>query len=594
MICVVAATRAGRRLAADLAAHLDGKLVEVDGGAGRVDPPVGDPKQGRDRPGHLDDGAGQRRGRPGHGPARAAVAAAWPEADQLVLVMAVGAAVRLVAPLLAGKQADPGVVCVDDAGRFALPLLGGHERGANALAERIAAHLGATPVVTTASETHGLAGLADLGLPVDPEVADLAAVGGALVSGDPVHLCNRPRWPLGPLPGTVVEVAGPVAPLLWVTDRRVDPPRPAVVLRPPSLVLGVGASRGVAAGEVGALIDGVLLDAGLARGSVHCLATVDAKAGEPGLVEAAERLGVPLVPLPAGRLAAVAVPNPSPVVAAAVGTPSVAEAAALHLGGELVVAKRKSAMATVAVARRAPRGMLLLVSLGPGGPAAVTDQARQALARAEVVVGYGPYVDQARPLLRRGTRCERYQLGDEVRRAERAIGLARQGRRVALVSGGDVGVYAMASPALERCDDDLDVEVVPGVTAASAAAAVLGSPLGHDHCAISLSDLLTPWEVIRRRIKAAAEGDLVIGFYNPRSRQRDWQLAEARLLLLEHRGPGTPVAVVTDATRPGERVVRGTLAALDPGEVGMRSLVVVGSSQTRWIAGRMVTPRGYR
>lgn len=558
MICVVAATGAGRRLAEDLAAHLDGKLVEVGG------------------------------------PARAAVAAAWPQADQLVLVMAAGAAVRLVAPLLAGKQADPGVVCVDDAGRFALPLLGGHERGANALAERVAAHLGATAVVTTASEAHGLAGLADLGLPVDPEDADLAAVGGALVSGDPVHLCNQPRWPLGPLPGTVVEAAEPVAPLLWVTDRRVDPPRPAVVLRPPSLVVGVGASRGVAAGEVGALVETALAEAGLASGSVHCLATVDAKAGEPGLVEAAGRLGVPLVTLPADRLATVAVPNPSPVVAAAVGTPSVAEAAALHLGGELLVPKRKSAMATVAVARRPPRGRLLLVSLGPGAPDAVTGQARQALARAEVVVGYGPYVDQARPLLRRGTRCERYRLGDEVRRAERAVGLARQGRCVALVSGGDVGVYAMASPALERCGDDLDVEVVPGVTAAGAVAAVLGSPLGHDHCAISLSDLLTPWEVIRRRVKAAAEGDLVIAFYNPRSRQRHWQLAEARLLLLEHRDPGTPVAVVTDATRLGEHVVRTTLAALDPGVVGMRSLVVVGSSQTRWIAGRMVTARGYR
>jgi len=556
MICVVAATTAGGRLAADLAAHLDAKLVERDG------------------------------------PARAAVAAAWAEADQLVLVMAAGAAVRLVAPLLAGKHADPGVVCVDDSGRFALALLGGHERGANALAEAIADHLGATPVVTTASEAHGLAGLADLGLPVDPEIADLAAVGGALVSGEPVHLCNRPRWPLGPLPG-VVEAAAPAAPLVWVTDRLVDPPRPAVVLRPPSLVVGVGASSGVAADEVRALVEGSLRAAGLALGSVHCLATVAAKAGEPGLVEAAGRLGVPLLTLPAERLGAVAVPNPSAVVAAAVGTPSVAEAAALSLGHELVVPKRKSAMATVAVARRRPRGALLLVSLGPGATGAVTGQARQALARAEVVVGYGPYVDQARPLLRRGTRCERYPLGDEARRAERAVALAREGRRVALVSGGDVGVYAMASPALERCGDDLDVEVVPGVTAAGAAAAVLGAPLGHDHCAISLSDLLTPWEVIRRRVKAAAEGDLVVAFYNPRSRQRDWQLGEARLLLLEHRGPETPVAVVTDATRPGERVVRGTLAALDPSQVGMRSLVVVGSSQTRWVAGRMVTPRGY-
>jgi cobalt-precorrin 5A hydrolase/precorrin-3B C17-methyltransferase len=554
VILVVAATAGGRRLAAELAAHLDGKVAD--------------------------------------GPARAAVAAAWREADQLVLIMATGAAVRLVAPLIEDKRRDPGVVCVDDAARFAIPLLGGHEAGANALAERVAAWLGATPVVTTATEGARLLGLADLGLPVDPEIADLAAVGGALVSGEPVHVLNRPRWPLGPLPDAVVEVGAPAVPLIWVTDRLVDPPRPAVVLRPPSLVVGVGASRGVAADEVAELITEAL--GGLSPRSVHCLATVDAKADERGIVEAAARLGVPLVTLPAKRLAAIAVPNPSAVVAAAVGTPSVAEAAALHLGGELVVDKRKRAMATVAIARRPPRGELLLVSLGPGAADAITGQARAALGRAESVLGYGPYVDQAARDLRRGTRCERFDLGDEVLRARRAVELAREGRRVALVSGGDVGVYAMASPALELCGDDIDVEVIPGVTAAGAAAAVLGSPLGHDHCAISLSDLLTPWEVIRRRVKAAAEGDLVISFYNPRSRARDWQLAEARLLLLEHRSPDTPVALVTDASRPGQRVRLCTLATLDVADVDMRTLVVVGNSQTRIVAGRMVTPRGYR
>jgi cobalt-precorrin 5A hydrolase / cobalt-factor III methyltransferase / precorrin-3B C17-methyltransferase len=554
VIALVAATKAGLRLAADLAAHVDGKVV-----------------QGR---------------------APQAVMTAWRETDQLVLVMAAGAAVRLLAPLLSDKHTDPGVVCVDDAGRFAVALVGGHEGGANALAERIATYLGAMPVVTTGTETRGLAGLADLGLPVDAKVADLAAVGGAVVSGEVVHVVNRPRWPLGPLPDNVVEVTEPDVPLLWVTDRLVDPPRPAVVLRPPSLVVGVGGSRGVPADEVVDLVERALY--GLSPRSVHCLATIEAKADEPGIMEAAVRLGVPLVAIHASRLAAVTVPNPSQIVAAAVGTPSVAEAAALHLGGELLVAKRKSAMATVAIARRPPRGAVLLVSLGPGAPDAVTGQVRGALARAEVVIGYGPYVDQAAPLLRRGTRCERYELCDEVARARRAIALAREGRRIAVVSSGDVGIYAMASPTLELCGDDVDVEVLPGVTAASAAAAALGSPLGNDHCAISLSDLLTPWEVIRRRVKAAAEGDLVVSLYNPRSARRDWQLTEARLLLLEHRSPTTPVGVVTDVTRPGQRVRLCTLATLDPSWVDMRTLVVVGNSQTRVLAGRMVTPRGYQ
>jgi cobalt-precorrin 5A hydrolase/precorrin-3B C17-methyltransferase len=168
---------------------------------------------------------------------------------------------------------------------------------------------------------------------------------------------------------------------------------------------------------------------------------------------------------------------------------------------------------------------------------------------------------------------------------------------VALVCSGDAGVYAMASIALELAvteAPDIEVEVVPGVTAALAAAASLGAPLGHDHVSVSLSDLLTPWDAIERRLRAAAEADLVVALYNPRSKGRDWQLGAARSLLLERRAATTPVGVVTDAARPGQTVTITTLAGLDPQEVGMTTCVVIGSSATRVVGGRMVTPRGYR
>jgi cobalt-precorrin 5A hydrolase/precorrin-3B C17-methyltransferase len=152
----------------------------------------------------------------------------------------------------------------------------------------------------------------------------------------------------------------------------------------------------------------------------------------------------------------------------------------------------------------------------------------------------------------------------------------------------------MASPALETAGDDVDVQIVPGVTAAVAAAALLGSPLGHDHAAVSLSDLLTPWEIIEQRIAAVAAGDFVVTFYNPRSRGREWQLPRALEILRDHRPASTPVGLVRDASRAGERVVLTTLAEVDPGLVDMRTAVVVGNSQTRMVAGRMVTPRGYR
>jgi cobalt-precorrin 5A hydrolase/precorrin-3B C17-methyltransferase len=250
-------------------------------------------------------------------------------------------------------------------------------------------------------------------------------------------------------------------------------------------------------------------------------------------------------------------------------------------------------MATVALGRLPVRGRLVLVSLGPGKEALIPPLAREALAASELVVGLDQYVDRVSHLLRPGTRVLTMPLGDEVARAEAAIGEARAGAAVSLVSSGDVGVYAMASPAMELAGEDVDVVVVPGITAAQAAASLLGSPLGHDHCSISLSDLLTPWSVIERRVEAAGLGDFVVSLYNPRSKGRDWQLGKVKEMLLAHRPPDTPVGIVKDAYRPTQRVDLTDLASLRPEEVDMLTVVVVGSSQTRLVAGRMVTPRGY-
>ena len=260
----------------------------------------------------------------------------------------------------------------------------------------------------------------------------------------------------------------------------------------------------------------------------------------------------------------------------------------------LLVPKRKSAMATAAVARLRPRGRLALVGLGPGARDLLTPRASAELRRASVVVGLDQYVDQVRDLLRPGTRILASGLGEEEARARDAVAEARAGHAVALIGSGDAGVYAMASPALDVAGDDIDVVGVPGVTANLAAAALLGAPLGHDHAVISLSDLNTPWDAIERRVRAVAEADFVVTFYNPRSRGRTWQLPKALALLADHRAPETPVGVVRNASRDGERVLLTTLADLDVESVDMLSVVVVGSTNTRLVGGRMVTPRGYR
>lgn len=522
------------------------------------------------------------------GPTKQALHRAWAECDGLVCFLAVGATTRLVAPLLDSKWVDPAVVCVDEAGRYAVALVGGHAAGANVLCARVADLLGAQPVITTATDAAGLPGLDALGWPAEGAVA---RVSRALLDGEQVGFEADATWPLPALP---VAIGGTGLRRILVTDRIVPSDENTAVLRPPSLVAGVGASKGVATEEVLALLDEALAVGGLSRDSVTALATVDAKATEEGIVAAARQGGWTLHSYPADQLAAVPVPNPGDAALAAIGTPSVAEAAALTYGDELVVPKRKSSMATVALARIHPRGRLALVGLGPGDRDLVTPRAIDELRRASVVVGLDVYLDQIRDVLRPGTRVLRSGLGDEEKRATSAVAEARKGHAVALVGSGDAGVYAMASPALAIAGADIDVVGVPGVTAGLAAAALLGAPLGHDHVIMSLSDLHTPWEIIERRIRAAAQGDFVVAFYNPRSQDRDWQLGAALEILARHRDPETPVGVVHDAFRPGQQVLVTTLAAADPAVADMRSVVIVGSASTRVIAGRMVTPRGYK
>lgn len=541
-----------------------------------------------------------------HGGITRQVADAWEEVDRLLLICATGIAVRAVAPLLGSKHSDPAVVCLDDGRRWAIALSGGHH-GANELAREVARLLGAEPVVTTASDAgDGVIGLDTL--PGFRTRGDIAGVTRRWLEGTPPSIDQRDlaEWPLpkalGELsksPQDAMDTGDAQPPRVRVTDRVVAPGDGEVVLQPASLVLGVGSSSVADAAGIRALVARSLAAAGLARESVGLVATVDLKADEPGIVALAAELGVELRTFPAEALAGVDVPNPSPVVQAEVGTPSVAEAAArLAAGseGELVVDKQRSAEATVAVARRErPEGILSVVGLGPGDVSVRTPAAAIAVRHADVIIGYGPYVDLASDLLETRHQVVRSPIGAETERCVEALERAAAGATVALVCSGDPGVYAMASLVGELAPSHGNprVTIVPGVTAALSAAARLGAPLGHDHVYISLSDLLTPWEVIERRLLAAAESDLVVSFYNPRSKRRRWQLERALEILAKHRPEDCPAAIAIDVGRPAERIIRTTLATLDPDDVDMLSLVMVGATTTRWLSGRMVTPRGY-
>jgi precorrin-3B C17-methyltransferase len=244
------------------------------------------------------------------------------------------------------------------------------------------------------------------------------------------------------------------------------------------------------------------------------------------------------------------------------------------------------------------KGRITVVGLGPGDAGLLPPLAAEALLRASAIVGYTGYIKLLDPALTAGRKVLATGMRAEVERCAAALDLALEGRETAVVSSGDPGVYAMSGLVLELIEargllDEVELEVVPGIPAVCAAAALLGAPLMHDFAVVSLSDLLTPWELIERRLDAAAAADFVIAIYNPRSGRRRDQLPRALSIIGGHRGGHTPVGLVKRAFRPGQEVLATTLDAFDAEQADMQSLLVVGNSSTRLAGGRMLTPRGY-
>jgi precorrin-3B C17-methyltransferase len=239
---------------------------------------------------------------------------------------------------------------------------------------------------------------------------------------------------------------------------------------------------------------------------------------------------------------------------------------------------------------------ITVVGIGPGGAEEMTAAAANAISRADAVAGYKYYLPFVEPLLKPGAEIIGSGMRQERERAEAAFEAAARGLEVCVISSGDAGIYGMAPLMMEMRAEkgiDVDIEVIAGVSAFQKAAALLGAPVSHDFCAISLSDLMTPWSVIERRIEAAATADFVTAIYNPRSTKRYWQLPRLREIFLKHRAPQTPVGCVRQAGRPEQKVWTTTLAELDPETVDMFTVVIIGNSQTFVRDGVMITPRGY-
>ena len=536
--------------------------------------------------------------------------------QSIIGLCASGILIRAIAPFLSAKSEEPPVVAVAENGSVAVPLLGGH-RGANALARAIVEFTGGIAAITTAGDLR-------LGLALDEpppgwRIANpdrVKPVAAALLRGDRVALIEEVGGASWLHEGTVSWERDADMRVV-VTDRQVRAEPDVLVFHPPVLALGIGCERGCSAEEISGLARSTLADAGLAATAVAAVVSIDLKLAELAVHALAAELGVPARFFSATRLLTETprLSECSEAVFRATGCWGVAEAAALAAagsGGTLVVPKHKSNRATCAIARALrpiaadaigrPRGRLTIIGIGPGDPAWRTPEASNALAQASDVVGYELYLSLLGHTIDDKNQ-HKSAIGEEERRVRLALDLAAEGRSVALVSSGDAGIYGLAPLVFELVDRtakpewrSVEINVCPGLSAIQAAAARAGAPLGHDFCAISLSDLMTPWKTIRSRLEAAAAADFVIALYNPRSVRRPTQLGEAADVLLRYRSPETLVFVGRNLGRVGEERHILRLSELAGANVDMLTIVLIGSSRTRRInppLPYLYTPRGY-
>jgi cobalt-precorrin 5A hydrolase / precorrin-3B C17-methyltransferase len=512
----------------------------------------------------------------------------------IVGICAAGILIRSLAPIISDKRQEPPVLAVAEDGSTVVPLLGGLQ-GVNDLARQIAAVLEVQPAITTTGDirfrTALLAPKPGYYL-ANPEIAK--GFISDLLAGATVQLEGNASWLVdSKLP---FDANGDLK--ILVTEYQTEYTPDCLVYHPATLAIGIS-SDGTNKDDAVVLVRQLLASAGLSEKSVAGVFTSDEEANTPAINQIARVLNVPLRIL--GKGEGVKGKQAELLALTAAGSSGKLLIQNHSIPLSIAIAASDEIIDTNKIGK--PRGKLFIVGTGPGADYWMSPEVRQILNQATDLVGYSFYLDLAGNL-RPGQRRHEFDNREELARAKMALDLAAEGRTVAVVSSGDPGIYAMAAAVFEVLSDPkpewqrVQVQVAPGISALQAAAAKIGAPIGHDFCAISLSDILKPWSIIERRIIAAADSDMVIAFYNPASKQRTWQLTEAREILLKYRFPQTPVVLARNLGREGESIMVRTLEELSPAEVDMRTLVLVGSSQTQvvnhsegvWV----YTPREYR
>ncbi len=541
----------------------------------------------------------------------------WPEIDLIIFIGSIAASIRIINPFLTSKDQDPGIIVMDNKCSKIVPLIGLHQSNTQNIACQIANLLGGEIIETNNSNDQSLLNLDAFGNQWGWKRSGNIKDWSKLVIKQAKNgeiFCKQ-------LSGNSLWKTSESAEIINQIDKK-ETEKPdstfhvsifkkhETTWHPPVLWVGIGCERNTSKELITNSLNNFLESENLSQQSIAGFATIDIKKDEKGILELAKEKNLPIKFFSKEDLSTITVPNPSNVVQNEIGTPSVAEASCLLAAGEeskLLEEKRifknQSGAVTIAVAEsknqyNPTHGEIHIIGSGPGDISFLTNNARKALSRCTVWIGYKMYLDLIKSLKRNDQVLIESKLTEEKERCSKAIQLAQEGIKVALISSGESGFYGMAGLLLELLQKIKKeyrpyFEVHPGISSVQLAAAISGAPLMNDFCSVSLSDKLTPWSFIEKRIEGALVGDFVIALFNPQSIERNWQLKSVIDICLQSRHGDTPVLIARQVGRENQTKKFFTLNTIPFKEIDMLSIVIIGNSQTTLVDEIFLTPRGY-
>ena len=541
----------------------------------------------------------------------------WPEIDLIIFIGSIAASIRIINSFLTSKDQDPGVIVIDNKCSKIVPLIGLHQSNTQNIACQIANLLGGEIIETNNSNDQSFLNLDAFGnqwgWKRSGNIKDWSKLVIKQAKNEEIfckQLSGNSLWKNSES-GEIIN---------QINEKEIEKPDSTfhvsifenheTTWHPPVLWIGIGCERNTSKELIANSLNNFLESGNLSQQSIAGFATIDIKKDEKGILELAEEKNLPIKFFSKEDLSTIIVPNPSNVVQKEIGTPSVAEASCLLAAGEeskLLEEKRifknQSGAVTIAVAEsknqyNPTHGEIHIIGSGPGDISFLTSNAKKALSRCTVWIGYKMYLDLIKSLKRSDQVLIESKLTEEKERCSKAIKLAEEGIKVALISSGESGFYGMAGLLLELLQKIKKeyrpyFEVHPGISSVQLAAAISGAPLMNDFCSVSLSDKLTPWSLIEKRIEGALVGDFVIALFNPQSIERNWQLKSVIDICLQSRHGDTPVLIARQVGRENQTKKFFTLNTIPFKEIDMLSIIIIGNSQTTLVDEIFLTPRGY-